>query len=196
MAALLILSLAAFSTYLLLPVAPPWWAAAHGYIVGPNGSPLISYLQPAADAGLLGVFGFDGQTTLSFGQISPDPIASFPSIHAAYPFLAYLFSRQVLGRARWAVLAYAIAVWFAVIYLGDHYLVDVIGGIAYAWGAYWVVQSWSVAGPWLTSHAAGVESSVLGPPSLTTRPCCRGTQAAAQHCPASGILDSLRLGLV
>ncbi len=140
-AALVVLSIAAFITYLLLPVAPPWWAAAHGYVPGPGGRPLISYLQPAAFATLVDSAGLDGRAVfgLAFGNLSPDQIASFPSIHAAYPFLAYLVARRVLGRARWLVLAYAVAAWFAIIYLGDHYLVDVIGGVAYSSAACWSV---------------------------------------------------------
>jgi hypothetical protein len=139
--ALVVLSMAAFCTYLLVPVAPPWWAAAHGYVPGPAGHPLITYLQPSAFAGIVDSAGLDGRAlfSLAFGNISPDQIASFPSIHAAYPFLAFLVARRVLGRARWAVLAYSVAAWFAIIYLGDHYLVDVLGGIAYATASYWAV---------------------------------------------------------
>ncbi len=140
-AAMVVLSMAAFITYLLLPVAPPWWAAAHGFVPGPNGHPAITYLQPAAFAGLADSAGLNGAAifSIAFGNISPDQIASFPSIHAAYPFLAFLVARRVLGRSRWIVLAYAVAAWFSIVYLGDHYLVDVIAGIAYAAGSYWAV---------------------------------------------------------
>jgi len=156
-AAMVVLSIAAFTTYLLLPVAPPWWAAAHGYIPGPGGHPLITYLQPPAFTAIVDSAGLDGHAllVLAFGGISPDPIASFPSIHAAYPFLAYLFARRVLGRARWAVLAYSIAAWFAIVYLGDHYVVDVIGGIAYASAAYWVITGRPMALARLCSRHAG-----------------------------------------
>ena len=40
-AALILLSMAGFATYLLLPVAPPWWAAHAGLIPGPDGAPAI-----------------------------------------------------------------------------------------------------------------------------------------------------------
>ena len=160
-AAMVVLSIAAFITYLLLPVAPPWWAAAHGYIPGPGGRPLITYLQPPAFTAIVDSAGLDGHAllALAFGGISPDPIASFPSIHAAYPFLAYLFARRVLGRARWAVLAYAVAAWFAIIYLGDHYVVDVIGGIAYASASYWIVTGRPVVLARLALRRAGAALS-------------------------------------
>jgi hypothetical protein len=138
LAALVVLSMAAFVTYLILPVAPPWWAAAHGFLNGASGQPELAYLQPGAFDSLAASAGLDGHVLfgLTFGEISPDQIASFPSLHAAYPFLAYLVARRVLGRARWAVLAYAAAVWFAVVYLGDHYVVDVIAGFVYTLLAY------------------------------------------------------------
>ena len=160
-AAMLLLSVAAFTTYVLLPVAPPWWAAAHGYIPGPGGHPLITYLQPPAFTAIVNSAGLDGHAlfALAFGDISPDRIASFPSIHAAYPFMAYLFARRVLGRARWAVLAYCFAAWFSIIYLGDHYLVDVIAGIAYASAAYWLIAGCPVGGRQLCSTDAGAALS-------------------------------------
>ncbi len=143
-AALVVLSMAAFVTYLILPVAPPWWAASHGFLNGANGHPELAYLKPSAFDALAASAGLDGHFIfgLTFGDISPDQVASFPSLHAAYPFLAYLFARRVLGRGRWAVLAYAAAVWFAVVYLGDHYVVDVIAGILYTLAAYGFVAAW------------------------------------------------------
>jgi hypothetical protein len=132
-AALVALSLAAFATYLLYPAAPPWWAAAFGHLLGPGGEPLVAYLKPGAFETLVTSAGIDGHAlfALTFGDISPDPVAAFPSLHAAYPFLAYLFLRRVGGPFAWAMLAYTIAAWFSIVYLGDHYVVDILGGIAY-----------------------------------------------------------------
>jgi hypothetical protein len=143
-AALVILSMAAFVTYLIVPVAPPWWAAAHGYLTGPAHSKLAS-LRPSKFGALAASAGVGGQqrpSGFAFGNISPDQVASFPSLHAGYPFLAFLFARRVLGSARWAVLAYAVAVWFAVVYLGEHYVVDVVAGIGYTLASYVLVVGW------------------------------------------------------
>lgn len=140
MAALVLLSISAFATYLLYPAAPPWWAAAVGELAGPGGDPLIAYLKPTAFDALFTSAGLNGQALfiLTFGEISPDPVAAFPSLHAAYPFLAYLFLRRVGGLVAWAMLAYTAAAWFSIVYLGDHYVVDVLGGIAYALVAAWL----------------------------------------------------------
>jgi hypothetical protein len=152
MAALVLLSIGAFATYLLYPAAPPWWAAAVGQLAGPNGDPLIAYLKPTAFDALFSSAGLNGHAlfALTFGEISPDPVAAFPSLHAAYPFLGYLFLRRVGDPVAWAMLAYTFAAWFSIVYLGDHYIVDVLGGMAYALAASWLVprmhRRWIAAG--------------------------------------------------
>ncbi len=144
-AALVVLSIAAFATYLLFPAAPPWWAAAVGHLGGPGGHPLVAYLKPGALDSLVTSAGIDGHAlfALTFGDISPDPVAAFPSLHAAYPLLAYLFLRRVGGPAAWAMLAFTIAAWFSIVYLGDHYVVDILGAIVYVAVVYrWLPRLW------------------------------------------------------
>ncbi|MFI5199976.1 MAG: phosphatase PAP2 family protein [Candidatus Limnocylindrales bacterium] len=137
-AAIILLSMVAFVTYLLLPVGPPWYAAQQGLLPGPNGQPAIAYLKPGAFDEIARFFGFQGNYLYSYTMydINPNDVAAFPSLHAAYPTLALLFARRAFGRVGWLMLGYAAAVWFAVVYLGDHYLTDVVGGIAYAVVAY------------------------------------------------------------
>ncbi len=137
-AALILLSMAGFATYLFFPVAPPWLAAEHGLIPGPDGMPAITYLKQQGFNDLARLFGFEGRYLFTYAiyEINPNQVAAFPSLHAGYPFLAFLFARRAFGRAGWFVLGYAACVWFAVVYLADHYVVDVFGGIAYASLAY------------------------------------------------------------
>ena len=137
-AALILLSMAGFATYLFLPVAPPWWAAQHGLINGPDGMPAITYLKAQGFNDLAHLFGFEGRYLYSYTvyEINPNAVAAFPSLHAGYPFLAFLFARRAFGKPGWLMLAYAACVWLAVVYLADHYVVDVIGGIVYATAAY------------------------------------------------------------
>jgi membrane-associated phospholipid phosphatase len=137
-AALILLSMAGFATYLFLPVAPPWWAAEHGLIPGPDGAPAITYLKAQGFDDLARVFGFEGRYLYSYTiyEINPNAVAAFPSLHAGYPFLAFLFARRAFGRIGWVMLLYAACVWFSIVYLADHYVVDVLGGVAYAVAAY------------------------------------------------------------
>lgn len=114
---LLGMSLVAFVVYLLLPSAPPWYAQDHGILTGFRhviGNTLPDLLSPY------------------YSSLNPNPTAALPSLHAAFPFLAFLALRPVYPRAAWLALAWAVLVWFSVVYLGEHYVVDVIAGVAFA----------------------------------------------------------------
>ena len=138
-AAFIVLSFAGFVTFLLLPVAPPWYAAVEGALNGPDKLPVIHYLKPDAFAAIAHFLGYPDGSQLSsyiFYGVNPSGVAAFPSLHAGYPFLTFLFLRRAFGRIGWLALGYAAAVWWAVVFTGDHYLVDVLGGIVYASAAY------------------------------------------------------------
>lgn len=137
-AAFIVLSFAGFVTFLLLPVAPPWKAMEQGLLNGPDGRPVIGYLKPDAFAAIADTLGFNGRWLSSyvFYGVNPNGVAAFPSLHAGYPFLSFLVLRHAFGRVAWLAFGYAVAVWWAIIFLGDHYLIDVLGGIAYAIAAY------------------------------------------------------------
>ncbi|MGH2456753.1 MAG: phosphatase PAP2 family protein [Candidatus Limnocylindria bacterium] len=137
-AAFIVLSFAGFITYLLLPVAPPWYAANAGLLNGADGEPVIRYLKPEAFSVLAEALGFDGRWLSSyvFYGVNPNGVAAFPSLHAGYPVLAFLVLRRAFGRVGWLALAYAGLAWWAIVFTGDHYVIDVLGGIAYAGAAY------------------------------------------------------------
>jgi len=140
-AALIVLSMAGFVTYLVLPVAPPWYAANNGLIDGPDGAPAITYLKAQGFNDIARLLGFEGRYLYSYTiyEINPNAVAAFPSLHAGYPFLAFLFARRAFGRAGWLMALYTACVWFAIVYLADHYVVDILGGVAYAAVAYLAV---------------------------------------------------------
>jgi membrane-associated phospholipid phosphatase len=123
---LLLMALAAFVVYLLFPVAPPRFAYLHGEALAVRdvmGDTIVSaQMHPGAD--------------WIYQNLSPNDNAAFPSLHAAFPLLAWLFLRKAHPRAGWLVLAWTAIVWFSVVYLGHHYVVDVLGGAAFAIGAY------------------------------------------------------------
>jgi len=140
-AAFIVLSMAGFVTFVLLPVAPPWMAAQDGFLNGASGRPLIAYLKPGAFTDLANALGFNGSwlTTYAFYDINPNGVAAFPSLHAAYPFLSFLVLRLAFGRVGWIAFGYFGLASFSIILTGDHYLVDVIGGVIYASIAYVLV---------------------------------------------------------
>jgi hypothetical protein len=148
--ALIVLSMAAFVTFLLLPVAPPWWAAdplkAAPYCGGACVTGVL-HLRDTGFNGLSSFFGFGNYFySYSVYSISSNDVAAFPSLHAAYPFLAFLFAQRAFGKVGWLMLAYTACVWFSVVYLGEHWVVDIVGGVAYASAAYFVIlhgPSWA-----------------------------------------------------
>ena len=140
-AALIVLSLAAFVTFVIMPTAPPWYAAQVGMLNSQSGVATISFLKPGAFDTLAGALGFSGHYlyTYAFYGVNPNGFAAWPSLHCAYPFLTFLVLRRAFGRVGWLAFAYTLLVAFSVIYTGDHWIIDCIGGIAYAYIAYYVV---------------------------------------------------------
>jgi membrane-associated phospholipid phosphatase len=136
--ALILLSFGGFVTYLLLPVAPPWLAAELGLLGSAPGEPAVAYLKPDAFAGLTNALGLDGAALydLAFRSINANPVAAFPSLHAAYPFLTFLVLRRAFGRVGWLAFAYFAVVAFTIVYTADHYVIDVLGGVLFAGAAY------------------------------------------------------------
>ena len=68
--------------------------------------------------------------------------AAFPSIHAAFPLIGFLVIRKYRLPAWLLYLetVRVVGVWFMIVYTGEHYVVDVLAGIAYALAAWWLVQ--------------------------------------------------------
>jgi membrane-associated phospholipid phosphatase len=158
LAAFVLLSFAGFVTFLLLPVAPPWMAAGRGVLDGPDGEPILRYLKPDAFGVIAEALGYPDGNELSsyvFYGINPNGVAAFPSLHAGYPFLSFLVLRHAFGRIGWLALLYAIAVWWAIVFTGDHYVVDVLGGILYATAAYLAAPRLSGWGRWLIARVRG-----------------------------------------
>ncbi len=129
-ASITLLSYGAWLTYVAFPAAPPWMAAQHGYLDGVTRilDKTVNLLPDRVD--LPSVYRF----------LDPNPVAAIPSIHAAYPFLVLLFAVRFFGRRGLLVAFYVAAVWWAVVYLGEHYATDVVVGVVYASAAF-------VAGP-------------------------------------------------
>ena len=107
---------AALVTFLVYPVAPPWIAV-----------PGVTRVLYNVDSDV-GVPFF--RTIFDF--VSSNAYAAFPSLHSAYPWLISLFALKIKKKKALPILVFPIGVWFSAVYLGEHYIIDVIGGIAYA----------------------------------------------------------------
>jgi membrane-associated phospholipid phosphatase len=125
----LLLTYAGFITYLLFPAAPPWYAAALGRI-----PPVDQILGQ-----VLWQHSVSQPIVLAYGYFDPNPVAAIPSLHAAFPVLVWLIVWKLRPRWGWATAVYPLLMDFAVIYLGEHYLIDVLLGTLYGAVAYAVV---------------------------------------------------------
>jgi membrane-associated phospholipid phosphatase len=115
--AVLAMSFAAFVFFLLLPTAPPWYAHNLGLLPGVHD--LVHGTLPSA-------------ISPYFQRLDADTVAAFPSLHAAYPTLGALALWQVSRRTAAVMVPWCLAVWFSVVFLGQHYVIDVAGGIILA----------------------------------------------------------------
>lgn len=125
-ATLLTLSFGAAITFLLYPAAPPWAAARDGLVTLTKiGGQRAATSSAAAAPSIHGV-------------IQGNPYAAIPSLHAGYAFLVFLFLATTFwgSRRRWWIVVpgalYAAFQSFAAVYTGNHYVVDVLIGYAYA----------------------------------------------------------------
>lgn len=127
---LLLLSYAAFVTYIIFPAMPPWMASSQGII-----PPIKEVTGVVMSHFLTASFKLPSVYSI-FGV---NPVAAMPSLHAAWPFITFLFIFNKSKRLGLLFLPYVLGVWFSVVYLGEHYFIDVIFGSLYALLAFWVI---------------------------------------------------------
>ena len=122
-------TLAGVITFAIYPAAPPWMAAQKNLLGG-------SFVRISGEvAKAMGVKNFSAVDA----AVSPNNVAAVPSLHAAFPLIACVFLIVAFGwkRAGWTAI-YPLTMWFGVVYLGEHYVFDVILGIVYALVGCWV----------------------------------------------------------
>jgi membrane-associated phospholipid phosphatase len=113
--AMLLASYAALVTFLLVPTAPPWFSGVADNLVRDSGlGTTTAYLGPLA----------------AFFQ--PNYFASFPSMHAAYTVICSYFLLKTYQRLGAVSIIITGGILFSTLYLGQHYLVDILAGVFYA----------------------------------------------------------------
>jgi protein-S-isoprenylcysteine O-methyltransferase Ste14 len=129
---LLTVSILAEITFVVAPTAPPWLAAQEGL------------LPPVHHVIKQGLYDLDLTAAASFygNAEAYNIVAAIPSLHAAWPVIGLMVVRKWgLPRPILALQAgQLVGVVFAIVYTGEHYLVDAIVGGAYALVAWAVVQ--------------------------------------------------------
>ncbi len=124
------LAYAGFLTYVLYPAMPPWMASAQGFIPHVANVASDTFASFVQTVHIPSVYQF----------MDPNPVAAMPSLHAAFPMLVYLFMVDIFGKKARPFIIYPMLVWVAIIYTGNHYILDTIVGILYAYAAFYGVK--------------------------------------------------------
>jgi membrane-associated phospholipid phosphatase len=118
MAAVFDLGLVAYWT---IPTAPPWWAGQAGYM------PRVRRIMVEAGEHFWGRL-----WRPLYDFLGGNPFAAMPSLHFATSVMAAHVLTDV-GPVEGAIgWGYAVTLGFALVYLGEHYVVDLIAGLALA----------------------------------------------------------------
>jgi len=125
----ILLSYAALITFLLYPSAPPWLANDTGY------------LQPVHKV----LFEMDHVYSMVTIQtiyllVNANPVAAIPSLHVGFPWLMFLFAMKYWGRRGIVTILLPFGIGLSAVYLGEHYVIDLIIGVAYATAAFLFIE--------------------------------------------------------
>jgi membrane-associated phospholipid phosphatase len=108
--------------YYLLPTAPPWWASEEGGLLDGQ----VERVRRQVVNSLL------GKPLRSTSSPEGNPWGSMPSDHVASAAITAMGLAEVnrlYGALGWAYVGLAT---FAVVYLGEHYVIDALAGLAIA----------------------------------------------------------------
>jgi hypothetical protein len=135
--------------YWAIPTAPPWYAAAQG-LMDDGRTPELRRMMVE-----YGEQFWRSRWRPLYGFLGGNPLAAMPSLH----FATSVMSARVLadsGPVAGAVgLIYAVTLGTALVYLGEHYVVDLAAGLALAEG---IRRAAPYAAPVLEHVATGVRS--------------------------------------
>jgi membrane-associated phospholipid phosphatase len=138
-------SLLAVPFFLLVPVFDPWATnPIYGY-AGP-GQTAVRYLYPYANTASLSTIATGARWATG---------SCLPSLHVALPLVyALVAARHRMRAEAWLLACVTAATSVSVVYLGRHWIMDVIAAVPFALGISWLVQridprltlSWQSAG--------------------------------------------------
>lgn len=111
------------AAYALWPTAPPWWAAEHGY----TGDDRVHRRMIE-----VGEKTWGRAWPKLYESVDGNPWAAMPSLHFGASVLAAILLTESSPRAGVAGWTYAGTLGLALVYLGEHYVIDLIAGLGLA----------------------------------------------------------------
>ncbi len=115
--ALILTSYLALATFLIMPTAPPWYN-------GIAKDPMQDTQGPSAL--------FSSTIAKLSSLIESDKFAAFPSLHTSYITLFSYYTVKAKLSLGLISLPLFVGVLLSTIYLGQHYVIDLVGGVGYA----------------------------------------------------------------
>lgn len=109
------------AVYIALPTAPPWWAAENGYTGGDEVRRIM--IEIGEDT-------WGPAWPRMYGTLGSNPWAAMPSLHFATALLAAILLAEAGPVEGGFGAAYAATLGFALVYLGEHYVTDLLAGAA------------------------------------------------------------------
>lgn len=106
------------AAYMAVPTAPPWWASENGYTDEEVRRIMVE----------VGEKEWGRAWGLLYGSLGGNPWAAMPSLHFATALMAALLLAEAGPVEGAASFAYAAALGFALVYLGEHYVLDLLVG--------------------------------------------------------------------
>lgn len=124
----------AVSVFIMFPAAPPWMAAERGH---------FPPIQRITGRGWWELNLKTVSKTLDRGAAVLNAVAAMPSLHAGLSLLATLwFTRHASRSIRNVAMLYPVAMTAALVYFGEHYVVDCLAGFAVVIVAWKLVDKW------------------------------------------------------
>ncbi len=127
----------ACAMFVLLPTAPPWMAAGGDRRIRLDALPP---LERTAGRGWTHL-GFDGFVHVWIdGRDWSNPTAAMPSLHAGFSLFVVMFFWPMVQRRSLhiAMALYPIVMGWSLVYLAEHYVIDVLAGWAVVVFSFWL----------------------------------------------------------
>jgi membrane-associated phospholipid phosphatase len=124
---MIITSYAALATFVFAPTAPPWYQGVAVNLYQSTGAAVLPNAMSSA-----------------IGMIESDQFAAFPSLHTAYAVIFCYFMIKLDRRLAFVAVPVTCAILFSTLYLGQHYLIDLIGGATYALVPILIVERFNI----------------------------------------------------
>ena len=120
--------------FIIFPAAPPWMASREGY---------LPPIQRITGRGWLELHLKTVSKTLDRGAGVLNAVAPMPSLHAGLALLVALwFFRNCKPWIRIAALAFPVAMLTALVYFGEHFIIDGLAGWAVVLLAWFLANKW------------------------------------------------------